>query len=145
MQKDKIKTKRKLAEITRCEVKEASLRVKSLNQLVKVLGLPNYRNFNLIQKRIVQWDIDISHWDYKDWLENKKNWDWDNLHFRKEDKDKFLLLKGNKCEECGISSWQGKVLTLEIHHVDGNRTNNNFENLQLLCPNCHALTDNWKL
>ena len=119
--------------------------VKSLNQLIKALGLPNYRNFNLIQKKIVQWNIDISHWDYQEWLEKRKDWNWDSLHFSKHNKQSFMLQKPYKCEGCRISNWQGKKIMLEIHHVDGDRTNNSFDNLQLLCPNCHALTDNWKL
>lgn len=33
-------------------------------------------------------------------------------------------------------------MPLEVHHIDGNCTNNKEENLQLLCPNCHSLTPN---
>lgn len=29
-------------------------------------------------------------------------------------------------------------------HKDGNNINNNLSNLELLCPNCHALTDNYR-
>lgn len=52
-------------------------------------------------------------------------------------------LKENKCEECGIVEWNGKPITLQLHHVDGNRSNNKLENLQILCPNCHTQTDNY--
>lgn len=48
------------------------------------------------------------------------------------------------CEKCGISEWFGRPLSLEIHHIDGNRHNNELSNLQILCPNCHSLTDNWR-
>ena len=27
-----------------------------------------------------------------------------------------------------------------MEHIDGNSENNNIENLELLCPNCHSLT-----
>lgn len=47
--------------------------------------------------------------------------------------------KENKCEICGASIWQGVQLPLELHHKDGNHFNNNLENLQILCPNCHAI------
>jgi 5-methylcytosine-specific restriction endonuclease McrA len=43
---------------------------------------------------------------------------------------------------CGIENWLGKDITLELHHVDGNRFNNELSNLQILCPNCHSLTPN---
>lgn len=56
----------------------------------------------------------------------------------------FLLkTKPYKCEKCGISSWQNEAITLEIHHIDGNHLNNELNNLQLLCPNCHSQTKNY--
>lgn len=50
-------------------------------------------------------------------------------------------LKENKCELCGISMWNGIELPLELHHKDGNHFNNNLDNLQILCPNCHSIQD----
>jgi len=52
-------------------------------------------------------------------------------------------LKANRCEACGITDWQGKPLNMELHHVNGDGEDNRLENLQLLCGNCHAQTDNW--
>lgn len=49
-----------------------------------------------------------------------------------------------KCECCGLTEWQGKPLSLEVHHINGDRYDNRRENLQILCPNCHSVTDNWK-
>ena len=51
---------------------------------------------------------------------------------------------GYKCQECGISSWNGKDIALELEHIDGDSTNNKFLNLTLLCPNCHSQTDTYK-
>jgi len=51
----------------------------------------------------------------------------------------------NICCKCGwgvIHSKTGKV-PLVIHHIDGNCLNNSESNLELLCPNCHSLTDNF--
>ena len=60
---------------------------------------------------------------------------------------KYLLEKVNyKCELCGwgeVNSFTQKI-PLEIHHIDGNHTNNTEANLQVLCPNCHSLTNNYK-
>lgn len=54
----------------------------------------------------------------------------------------YLIKKrGNKCESCGITDWNNKPLTMHIDHVNGNRTDNRFENLKVLCPNCHSLTE----
>ena len=29
-------------------------------------------------------------------------------------------------------------MVLELHHINGNHFDNTFENLQILCPNCHS-------
>ena len=41
-----------------------------------------------------------------------------------------------------VNEFTGKI-PLEVHHIDGDCTNNKEENLQLLCPNCHSLTENF--
>lgn len=60
---------------------------------------------------------------------------------------KYLLEKvGHKCEKCGwdkVNPITGSS-PLEIHHIDGNYLNNEESNLQVLCPNCHSLTDTYK-
>ncbi|MEU2773995.1 HNH endonuclease signature motif containing protein [Streptomyces sp. NPDC007162] len=48
------------------------------------------------------------------------------------------------CAECGVGSeWLGKPMTLEIDHINGDWSDDRQENLRLLCPNCHAITDTW--
>ena len=52
----------------------------------------------------------------------------------------------NSCQRCGwheMNPVTGNV-PLEVHHVNGDPTDNREENLQLLCPNCHALTETYK-
>jgi 5-methylcytosine-specific restriction endonuclease McrA len=57
---------------------------------------------------------------------------------------KYLLEKSNyKCEECGFEGYNkltNKTI-LQIHHKDGDSSNNSESNLQVLCPNCHAMTE----
>lgn len=48
-----------------------------------------------------------------------------------------------ECECCHLKEWQGKPIKLEVHHKDGDYTNNCLDNLSLLCPNCHSYTDSW--
>jgi RNase P subunit RPR2 len=50
-------------------------------------------------------------------------------------------IKEHKCEMCNTVEWMGKVVPLELDHIDGNHFNNDLSNLRILCPNCHAQTD----
>lgn len=61
---------------------------------------------------------------------------------------RFYLLEkfGYKCWKCGFDKnifRTNKTCILQVHHIDGNAKNNEIENLQILCPNCHALTENY--
>src|SRR5699024_6178262 len=49
-----------------------------------------------------------------------------------------------KCEKCGnLGEWNGVPLSLQLHHIDGDISNNELENLVFLCPNCHSQTENY--
>lgn len=47
-------------------------------------------------------------------------------------------LKEHKCERCLLKEWLGKPIPIELHHKDNDHWNNLYENLEILCPNCHA-------
>lgn len=47
----------------------------------------------------------------------------------------FSSVDNPKCEECGYNN----ILALEVHHKDRDRTNNELDNLQILCCNCHTI------
>lgn len=51
----------------------------------------------------------------------------------------------NKCCKCGWGKINqfSKLVPLQVHHIDGNCLNNIEDNLELLCPNCHSLTENY--
>lgn len=45
---------------------------------------------------------------------------------------------------CGIGNeWNGKPLTLQLDHINGDHSDNRLENLRILCPNCHSQTSTW--
>mgnify|MGYP000887062269 FL=1 len=45
-----------------------------------------------------------------------------------------------ECSSCKINSWMNQKLSLQLDHKNGRRNDNRPENLRLLCPNCHSLT-----
>lgn len=100
-------------------------------------------------KRMIEfYNFDISHFTGQGW--NKENYQ-DDLIFvpnsnPKQDtrRKRLIQLRGQKCENCGLTEWLGMPINLEVHHIDGDRTNNVQENLILLCPNCHSYTSNYR-
>lgn len=52
-------------------------------------------------------------------------------------------IKIPQCEFCGITEWNNKPLVFQIHHEDGDSTNNELSNIKVACPNCHSQTENY--
>lgn len=56
-------------------------------------------------------------------------------------KDNFMPYACDICSNTG--EWEGKPLTLQLDHIDGDATNNEKSNLRWLCPNCHTQTETY--
>lgn len=54
-------------------------------------------------------------------------------------------IKEHKCEICNNIYWNNKLIPIELHHINGNRYDHHLKNLQIICPNCHAQTINYKI
>ncbi|WP_407552807.1 HNH endonuclease [Streptomyces sp. Pv4-95] len=58
------------------------------------------------------------------------------------------LLRRGVPEQCAMcrtpAEGNGRPLRLEVDHRNGDRWDNRPENLRLLCPNCHAVTDTYR-
>ena len=52
-------------------------------------------------------------------------------------------LKSSRCEMCGLDSWLGQPIRLELDHINGDPCDNRLVNLRILCSNCHSLTETW--
>lgn len=80
------------------------------------------------------------------WLEGKESGTLKDGTLSKTIRNYLLKSANYCCSQCGwnkINPTTGNS-PLEIHHIDGNYLNNTIENLQVLCPNCHSLTSNYK-
>jgi len=68
----------------------------------------------------------------------------ENSRYRKREGIKRRMLQHGVpecCAECGQSAvWNGRPLVLQLDHINGVFNDNRFENLRLLCPNCHSQT-----
>ena len=101
-----------------------------------------------LKKMYEELNLDTSHFKGQGW--NKGNYDYTLFTKRNIKKTgsklaaPLIALRGQKCECCGITEWLGNPIKLEVHHIDGDIFNNELENLELLCPNCHAYTENYR-
>lgn len=134
------------------QLQEILKNCKSKADFCRALGLePKGGNYATID-RIIRDNNLTTYFTYEPWNKGKK--------YRCEQKDledilvknsshrntyslKLRLIKAglkpNKCEVCGYSD------SIEMHHINGDPRDNRLENLQILCPNCHAKTDNYRI
>lgn len=132
----------------------------SVAEVIRKLGLRVAGgNFRTVSKYIQLYNLDISHFRGQTWNKGlsgtgyaainkfdeilKENANIDNCTL----KERLITegLKCYKCEKCGNGGeWMGQKMTLELHHINGDHFDNRLENLQILCPNCHSITDNYR-
>lgn len=131
----------------------------SVRQVLERIGLvPAGGNYQTVHARIRELAIDTGHFTGSAWNQGAR--------YRAISKPKPLvellvegvstqtfklkkrLIKAGllqaECASCGLSEWLGQPIPLELDHINGVRTDNRIENLRLLCPNCHALTDTYR-
>ena len=136
----------RIGRMTKPELQEQANKVVSIAGLIKLLGYKNEAGgtYSVVKKYLQLYEIDTTHWKGQAWSKDKKLKDWSKYATYQSIKRHLMVERGHRCEGCGLSEWKNHKITIELHHVDGNRTNNLPENLELLCPNCHAMTDTWK-
>lgn len=75
--------------------------------------------------------------------------DWNSIPFDQlgtgKRRERLFKESNYACSQCGFNKTRdcGRTI-LEIDHIDGDHTNNSYDNLRVLCPNCHALTPNFR-
>lgn len=128
----------------------------SIRQVLQKLNLKpcggNYQSFRNLVKKLA---LDISHFLGQGHNKGKiigpkrpiEDY-FDNQFVIQSHKLKLRLIREgyfiHECCKCKLQKWLDVPIPLELNHIDGNHCNNNLTNLELLCPNCHALTDNYR-
>ena len=148
-------TKRK-NKISEEEAKEIVKRCFSIADFCREVGWePRGSNYKTFHKYEKEYGLDTSHFEIK-----KRNLESTGAQTKKSSEEyvkgkyvrsstllKKLIEEGKKewrCECCKNTEWLNEKIPLELHHKDGDHFNNAFENIVLLCPNCHAKTDTYK-
>lgn len=117
---------------------------------------PTGANYTVIKRYIKELNIDTSHFTGKrsniNNIHNKHNEKPVEDYLKQDSYVKLSILKYKlikeglkkyECEKCGCNKWNNEQISLELHHINGDNTDNRLENIQLLCPNCHSQTDNY--
>lgn len=104
------------------------------------------RSATLAGRKIGNGPHDIEKWKAnikQTWLKKYKSMSFDELG--PENKRRRVFEEQQFCcARCGVSEWFSKQIPLELEHKDGNNQNNDRNNLEGLCPNCHSITDTWR-
>ncbi|MCI1189997.1 HNH endonuclease [Hymenobacter sp. DH14] len=132
----------------------------SVRQVLGRIGLvPAGGNYKTVHVRIARLGLDTSHFTGAAWNQGERYrmlgpaFSWENVlvenstytsTYRLRNRLIEHGLKEAKCESCGLLEWRQEPIPLELHHVNGINNDHRLANLQLLCPNCHALTDSYR-
>lgn len=128
----------------------------SMRKVLQCLGLQaTGGNYCSIRSWLIELQIDTTHFYGKGWCKEPPRFSWSlneilverSVYTNSGALKKRLLKEGvlsAQCARCGLSEWLGRSIPLELEHINGVRTDNRRENLQFLCPNCHAFTPTYR-
>jgi len=138
------------------QLKEAASTSRSIRQVLEKLNIiPAGGNYATVNKLIKEHNINTSHFTGAAWNKGLKIGPKKQIsHYLNKNKSiqtyklKNRLINAgifdHQCQNCKLKDWLNKPIPLELHHKDGDNSNNELSNLSMLCPNCHALTDNYR-
>ncbi len=136
----------KYRDYTEADIRIAVQSSTSIAQVLRLLNLaPVGGNYQTIKQKIARLELDTSHFTGQAWIPKGSHVKpFDGLRIIESIKKRLIEERGHKCETCLATSWLGKAITLEMDHINGDRANNDRDNLRLLCPNCHSQTRTWR-
>ena len=140
------------------ELIEAVRSATSIRQVLSKLGRAEAGgNYSIIKRRIQELGLSTAHFNGKGWRQGQtapvvpakpiSQLLQRESHFQSYKLKRRLFAEGlkiPKCDSCLGTEWMGKPIPLELDHINGDSTDNRIENLRILCPNCHALTDTYR-
>lgn len=104
---------------------------------------PRGGNFSTIRNHIVRLSLNTDHHVGQSW--NKDNYKVPVYSSTSGSFKAYLIREhGHRCWSCSLSEWMGLPIPLELDHIDGNHSNNEWDNLRILCCNCHAQTPTFR-
>lgn len=140
------------------EIRRVVAEAVSIADALRRLGLvPRGANYRILQRRIRELGLNTEHFLGAGWRKGSRRPVVParalaeilkvNSPYHTGTLKKRLLAEGYKerrCEDCGLIDWNGKPIPLELHHINGDSTDNRLENIRILCPNCHAQTPTYR-
>lgn len=118
---------------------------KSLSDVCRLLGIkPIGGNLMTVRLNSHRLGLSLKHFTGQAWNKDKTLKILSLYRSNEHIKRKLLETRDYVCETCGIFNWNNSNLTLELDHINGNSTDNNSDNLRLLCPNCHSQTPTFR-
>ena len=139
--------KKVYSKYTNDELKEVIKCSKSYIEIIKTLKI-NKTYHTYLTKFVKDNNVDISHFERR---KTKRNIEEiltkDSVQASSTRIKQYLITNNKVKEECSLcnlpSEWNGKPLTLQLDHINGDHFDNRLENLRLVCPNCHSQTDTY--
>ena len=139
------------------QYREAVRQSASLAGALKLLGVvPEGGNYRVLRRAIDRLGFDTSHFAGQSWAKGKRvshrlrpieDFLSNTYPIQSDRLRRRLINEGvfaRRCSGCKLDSWMDQPIPLELDHIDGNHQDNALQNLRLLCPNCHALTPNFR-